>query len=73
MRRKVISTVDRYIFTQFLVTYFFSIVLILAVAIAFDVTEKLDRLLQPDVPLRAIIWDYYANFVPYYANLFRFA
>ena len=70
MRRKVISTVDRYIFTQFLATYFFSIVLILAVAIAFDVTEKLDKLLQPNVPLRAIIWDYYANFVPYYANLF---
>ena len=70
MRRKLISTVDRYIFIQFLATYFFSIVLILAVAIAFDVTEKLDRLLQPDVPLRAIIWDYYANFVPYYANLF---
>ena len=48
MRRKVISTVDRYIFIQFLATYFFSIVLILAVAIAFDVTEKLDKLLQPD-------------------------
>ena len=67
MRRKVISTVDRYIFIQFLATYFFSIVLILAVAIAFDVTEKLDKLLQPDVPLKAILWDYYANFVPYYA------
>lgn len=65
-----LSTIDWYVVKQFLATYFFSIVLILAVAIAFDVTEKLDRLLQPQVPLKAIIFDYYGNFVPYYANLF---
>jgi Predicted permeases len=70
MQRKIISTLDRYVFIQFVATYFFSIVLILAVAIAFDVTEKLDKLLQPEVPLSAIIWSYYGNFVPYYANLF---
>src|SRR3712207_9587202 len=63
-----LSTIDWYVVKQFLATYFFSIVLILAVAIAFDVTEKLDRLLQPQVPLKAIIFDYYGNFVPYYRS-----
>lgn len=70
MKRKWINRIDLYIIKQFLGTYFFAIFLILAVAIVFDITEKLDKLLQPEVTIRAIIFDYYFNFVPYYANLF---
>ncbi|MDY6147909.1 MAG: LptF/LptG family permease [Porphyromonas sp.] len=62
--------IDRYIIKQFLGTYFFAIILILAIAIMFDLTEKLDKLMKPEVSLHAIIFDYYLNFIPYYANLF---
>ena len=65
-----IKRLDRYIIKQFLGSYFFAIALILAIAIMFDVTEKLDKLMQPQVTLKEIIFDYYLNFIPYYANLF---
>ena len=65
-----VKRMDRYIIKQFLGSYFFAIALILAIAIMFDVTEKLDKLMQPQVTLREIIFDYYLNFIPYYANLF---
>ncbi|GAD07711.1 lipopolysaccharide ABC transporter permease [Porphyromonas crevioricanis] len=72
MARKVrlFTTIDRYILRQFLGTYFFSILLILSVAVVFDINEKISDFLKPEVPLRAIIFDYYLNFIPYYANLF---
>lgn len=51
-------------------TYFFSIVLILSIAIVFDLTEKLDKFYDNQAPLKAIIFDYYLNFVPVYMNMF---
>lgn len=44
--------------------------LILSVAVVFDINEKFDDFIKPEVPLRAIVFDYYLNFIPYYANLF---
>lgn len=61
---------DWYIIKKFLGTFFFSIVLILSIAIVFDLTEKMDTFYDPQVPLREIIFDYYFNFVPYYMNMF---
>lgn len=68
--KRFFKKIDLYIIKQFLGTYFFALVLILAIAIMFDVTEKLDRFLKPEVPLRGIIFEYYLNFIPYYGNLF---
>lgn len=61
---------DLYIIKKFLGTYFFSIVLILSIAIVFDLTEKMDNFFESNAPLRAIIVDYYFNFIPYYMNMF---
>lgn len=61
---------DWYIIKKFLGTFFFSIVLILSIAIVFDLTEKMDTFYDPQVPLREIIFDYYFNFIPYYMNMF---
>lgn len=44
--------------------------MIIAVAVVFDISEKLDDFLEREAPLRAIIFDYYLNFIPYFANLF---
>lgn len=63
---------DRYIIKKFLGTFFFSIALIISVAVVFDITEKLDDFIERDAPINAIIFDYYLNFIPYFANLFSF-
>ena len=36
----------------------------------FDFNENLSKFTQYHAPWRAIIFDYYANFIPYYSNLF---
>lgn len=61
---------DRYIIGKFLGTFFFSIVLILSIAIVFDLTEKMDEFFENNAPLSAIIFDYYLPFLPYYMNMF---
>jgi len=59
---------DRYIIRKFLGTYVFSIVLLLAIVVMFDVNEKLDSFIK--APLKATIFDYFLNFLPYFANQF---
>ena len=61
---------DWYIIGKFLGTFFLSIVLILSIAVVFDLTEKLDNFYENQVPLREIVLDYYVNFVPYYLDMF---
>lgn len=61
---------DWYIIKKFLGTFFFSIVLILSIAIVFDLTEKMDDFFESQVPLHEIIFDYYLPFIPYYMNMF---
>lgn len=61
---------DRYIMRQFIGTYIFSIILIISVAIVFDFNENLAKFSEYNAPWKAIVFDYYMNFVPYFANLF---
>lgn len=51
-------------------TFFFMLGVIMLIAIIFDISERIDDFLRGDAPLRAIIMDYYFNFVVFYANLF---
>lgn len=69
-RKFGLKRIDTYIIMKFLGTYFFSIMLILSIAVVFDLTEKLDRFYDTDAPLKAIIFDYYLNFIPFYMNMF---
>lgn len=62
--------IDKYIILKFLGTYLFAIALIISISVVFDINEKIDKFLQPNVPLKAIIVDYYFNFIPYFVNLF---
>lgn len=66
----ILKKLDIYIIKKFLGTYFFSIFLIITVAVVFDINEKIGYFLQPEVTLHDIIFKYYLNFIPYYANLF---
>jgi lipopolysaccharide export system permease protein len=65
-----LKLLDRYIIRKFLGTFFFSLALIICIAIIFDISEKMDDFLERKAPLRAIMFDYYFNFIPYFANLF---
>ena len=68
--REPMKRLDWYIIRKFLGTFFFSIVLILSIAIVFDMTEKMDDFFEHQVPLKEIIFDYYLPFIPYYMNMF---
>jgi len=65
-----LKRLDYYIIKKFLGTFFFSIVLVLSIAIVFDLTEKMDDFFEHQVPLQEIIFDYYIPFIPYYMNMF---
>lgn len=67
---RCISRIDRYLIGKFLGTYFFSILLIISIAVVFDFNENLDKFMQHNTPMNKIIFDYYLNFIPYYSNLF---
>lgn len=66
--KKPFKILDRYIIGKFLGTYIFAIILILAITVMFDVNEKLDAFLK--APLKATLFDYFLNFLPYFANQF---
>ncbi len=67
---KLLKTLDRYIISKFLGTFFYTIVLILSISIIFDLAENLDEFISKDVPTKTIIMEYYVNFIPYFANIF---
>lgn len=71
MRLKdLLKRIDRYIITKFLGTFVFAITMMIAITVVFDVNEKLDHFMKPEVTIYAIIFDYYLNFIPYFINLF---
>jgi lipopolysaccharide export system permease protein len=47
-----------------------SIALILSIAVIFDLSEKIDDFIESGAKLNAILFDYYINFIPYFAVLF---
>ena len=65
-----INRLDWYIIKKFLGTYIFMIVLIISIAVVFDINEKIDKFITHNASLQDIIFDYYLNFIPYYTNLF---
>ena len=67
---KWIRKMDWYIIKKFLGTYFFAIALIISIAVVFDVNEWIDNFINNKAPIKAIVFDYYANFIPYFSNLF---
>lgn len=63
-----IKLFDLYIIKKFLGTYIFSIILLLAIVVMFDINEKLDAILT--APWKETVFDYFMNFLPYFANQF---
>ncbi|MFD1816096.1 lipopolysaccharide export system permease protein [Pseudarcicella hirudinis] len=59
---------DLYILKKFLKTYFFAVMIIVLIVVVIDYTEKIDDFISKKAPTREIIFDYYLNFIPYWAN-----
>ncbi len=70
MRFQLLKKIDWYIISKFLGTFFFVIALIVGISLIFDISENIDDFIENEAPLKAIIFDYYLNFIPYFANLF---
>ncbi len=68
LRKPLIKTFDLYIIRKFLGSYVFSIMLLLAIVVMFDINEKLDAILT--APLSETVFDYFMNYLPYFANQF---
>ncbi|MCL2727543.1 MAG: LptF/LptG family permease [Bacteroidales bacterium] len=68
--KPAITIIDRYIIRKFITTYFFAILLIIGIVIIFDISEKIDDFVAKEAPLKAIVINYYLNFIPYFINMF---
>jgi lipopolysaccharide export system permease protein len=59
---------DWYILKRFLQTYVFVVLVIVLVVVMIDYTEKVDNFYKHNAPGSKILWEYYLNFIPYWAN-----
>ncbi len=66
----MLKTLDRYIIRQFLGTFFFMIIVLMMIAVVFDISEKTQDFAEMSATKSEIINDYYVNFIIYYGNLF---
>lgn len=65
-----LKIIDIYIIRKFLGTFFLAIILILTIAVVFDFSEKIDDFIENEASVKKIIFEYYLNFIPYFAVLF---
>ena len=62
--------IDTYIVSKFITTFFIALLLIIGLVIIFDISEKIDNFVAKEAPLKAVVFDYYLNFIPYFMNMF---
>jgi len=66
-----VKIIDWYILKRFLVTFLFTLLILIPIAIAIDISEKIDNFLEhADLGFYQIVDEYYKNFIIYYANTF---
>ena len=63
------NILDQYIVKKYLSTFFFLLGIVVVICVVVDFNEKLDDFLDKKPPLSEIIFDYYFNFIPFFANL----
>lgn len=61
---------DLYIIRKFFGTFFYILVIFIAISIIFDISEKAEDFVSKNIPMRKVVVDYYLNFIPYLINLF---
>lgn len=66
----MIKKIDIYIIKKFLGTFFYAIALLSVIIVIFDISEKVDDFIEKKAPISEIVFSYYANFLPFFINLF---
>ena len=72
MRREdlKLKRIDTYIIKKFLGTFAFALSGIILIVVVFDINEKFDKFMVPELTVYDIIFDYYLNFIPYFISIF---
>jgi len=68
----LLTKLDRYIIKKFLGTFVFMLILLMSIAIVFDLSEKLNEFVDQGAPWSEIIGIYYANFFIYFGVQFSY-
>lgn len=63
-----IKKLDKYIIGKFMGAFFLALALLTVLVVIFDLSEKIDDFVEKQAPVKAIIVDYYLNFVPFFMN-----
>jgi len=63
-----VRKLDWYILRKFLGSFVLTMLLILSIAVVFDISQKLDHF--QNAPWNVIIYDYYVNFIAFYGNFY---
>jgi len=66
---RAMKILDAYILKKFLSTYIFVVLGLVMVLCVIDYTEKNDDFIKFNPSTKQILFDYYLNFIPYWANL----
>ena len=62
---------DKYIFKKYFTSFFFTLLILIPIAIAIDISEKVGKFLKAeDLTFDVIVKEYYLNFVINYGNTF---
>lgn len=61
----MLKKIDRYIIKKYLLSFFFTIVMISMVSVVMDIAERIQKLTSEDCTIQEIIFDYYLNFIPW--------
>ena len=63
-----IKKLDKYIIGKFMGAFFLALLLLTVLVVIFDLSEKIDDFVEREAPLKAVVVDYYLNFIPYFMN-----
>ncbi|MBQ6074166.1 MAG: LptF/LptG family permease [Bacteroidales bacterium] len=70
MKTPSVKILDRYIIRKFLGTFLFTILIAIVIVVIFDLSEKIDKFVDKQVPVKEIVFEYYAGFIPWLVNSF---
>ena len=70
MKFPQIKKLDWYIIKKFIGTYLFTLLIVILIVIIFDLSEKIDKFAEQNVPLKEIVFEYYGGFIPWILNSF---
>jgi len=66
-----VKKLDWYILKRYLVTFLFTLLILIPIAVAIDISQRVDKFLaHSDLGVGQIIDEYYKNFIIYYSNTF---